>query len=309
MKVMVTGGSGIVGHCVIDELVTNGYTALNADVVKPADLSHSGTAGASTGAAMEMRQAWGDRVSFVRLDVTDFGQVVSGLEGCEAVVHLAAAPTNVGFIEEHVFATNTTSMWNVMRASEQLGVRKVVLGSSYNTLGMLGTSLFKGGALSPPGYFPIDEAHPTRAEEACSVSKWLGEQVADAFARRNPEMQIASMRFNGMWDDERLRELHAQPITDLKERAAAFWTYLHIRDAARACRLAIEAGWRGHERFLLNADDTILDTPTAEAIAQVYPGVPLLRPLEGFEAPIEAANAKRLLDWVPLYSWRDERFA
>ena len=141
------------------------------------------------------------------------------------------------------------------------------------------------------------------------MSKWVGEQVADAFERRNPDMQLATMRFNGMWDDDRMRELQANPVTDLNERASAFWTYLHIRDAARACRMAIEADWAGHQTFFLNAKDTMLDIPTAEAISKVYPSVPLRRPLEGFEAPIEIANARHYFAWEPLYSWRDPQFA
>ena len=309
MRVMVTGGSGMVGHYVISELVSHDYDVLNADLARHGDLSHSGTEGASREAAVSMRDEWGTKVHFIRLDVTVYGQVVSALEGCDAVVHLAAAPTNVGFIEEMVFATNATSMWNVMRAAEQLGVGKVVLGSSYNAIGALGTSVYSGGRLTPPEYFPIDEEHPTRAEEAYSVSKWVGEQVADAFARRDPDMQLASMRFNGMWDDQRLRDMHGRPIMDTGERAAAFWTYLHLEDAARACRMAIEADWKGHHRFFLNARDTILGMPTADAIAKVYPTVPMRRQLGEFEAPVETAIAKRLFDWEPLYSWRDERFA
>ena len=309
MKVMVTGGSGMLGHYVISELVSHDYHVLNADVARPGDLSHSGTGNASRETAVSMRDEWGTRVEFVRLDVTVYGQVVSALEGCAAVVHLAAAPTNVGFIEEVVFAGNTTSMWNVMRAAEQVGVSKVVLGSSYNAIGGLGTTIQRRGRLTPPDYFPIDEEHPTRVKDAYSVSKWVGEQVADAFARRDPDMQLASMRFNGMWDDGRMSELHASPIMDAGVRASSFWSYLHLKDAAHACRMAIEADWNGHHRFFLNARDTMLGMPTADAIAKVYPSVPMRRRLGEFEAPIETARAKRLFDWEPLYSWRDERFA
>ena len=43
MKVLVTGGSGIVGHYVIDELYKNGHTVINADVARMStNLGHSG---------------------------------------------------------------------------------------------------------------------------------------------------------------------------------------------------------------------------------------------------------------------------
>ena len=60
-----------------------------------------------------------------------------------------------------------------------------------------------------PCIFPIDEEHPTRAEDSYSQSKWLGEEMADGFCRRR-DMQIASMRFHALMDDERQADLRGQ---------------------------------------------------------------------------------------------------
>lgn len=309
MHVMVTGGSGIVGHYVIDELVHAGHTVVNADRVRPGDLSHSGTGGSRQKAA-QMREAWPSRPTFFEVDVRDYGQVISAMYGCDAVVHLAACPSNAFYTEETVFTTNVDSMWNVMHAAEQLGIQNVILGSSYNAVGAMGTSVRWGGAVKPVAYFPIDANSPTRSEEAYSVSKWVGEHVADAFARRNPQMRLSSMRFNGMWDDDRMRELHANPITDPMTRANGFWTYLHIRDAGIACRMAVESsGWTGHERMFLNADDTMIDIPTMDAIKEVYASAEVRETLEGFQAPVKTDRAREVLGWRPKYSWRDAQFA
>ena len=122
-------------------------------------------------------------------------------------------------------------------------------------------------------------------------------------------MSIASMRFNGMWNDARFHELAANPITDVWERCQGFWTYLHIKDAATACVMSIESeGWTGHHRFFLNADDTMIDVPTMDAISQVYPDVPVKQPLEGFSAPLSTENVKRFIGWSPEYSWRNPEF-
>ena len=46
MKVLVTGGSGIVGHYVIDELYKLGHEVINADKFRmTSNLGHSGTTG------------------------------------------------------------------------------------------------------------------------------------------------------------------------------------------------------------------------------------------------------------------------
>ena len=90
----------------------------------------------------------------------------------------------------------------------------------------------------------------------------------------------------------------------------AWWSKGLIKDAARACVMSVEStGWTGHHRFFLNADDTMIDVPTADAIAQVYPDVPVREPLEGFAAPLSTRNVKKLIGWTAEYSWRDERFA
>ena len=141
MKVLVTGGSGIVGHYVIDELIRNNHEVVNADKVRWGALSHSGTtATANADVALEMRKSWGELPTFFEVDVTDYGQVVSAMEGCEGVIHLAACPSAQYYTEEFVFFTNTTSMWNICRAAEQLNIKNVLLGSSYNSIGAMGTA-------------------------------------------------------------------------------------------------------------------------------------------------------------------------
>ena len=312
MKVLLTGGSGIVGHYVINELLENNHEVVNADKIRMGTLYHSGTtATANAHTAIKMRESWNKIPTFFEVDVTNYGQVISAMDGCQAVIHLAACPSAEHYTEEFVFFTNTTSIWNICRASEQLGIKKVVLGSSYNSIGAMGTAArWKSKEVKPPDYFPIDQYQGTRSEDPYSVAKWIGEQVGDAFERRNPQMSIASMRFNGMWDDTTFKNLHSNPISDPWERCQGFWTYLHIKDAATACRMAIESkGWIGHEKFFLNAKDTMITLDTMEAIKTVYPNVQIREKLQGHDAPIKIDLAKEKFGWTPKYSWRDKIFS
>jgi nucleoside-diphosphate-sugar epimerase len=113
-----------------------------------------------------------------------------------------------------------------------------------------------------------------------------------------------------MWDDGYFRELARNPISDVWTRCQGFWTYLHLKDAARACVMAVESdGWSGHHRMFLNADDTMITVPTMDALRTVYPKVPVKEPLEGFRAPISTEVARKVIGWRPLYSWRDPQFA
>ena len=128
--------------------------------------------------------------------------------------------------------------------------------------------------------------------------------VADGFARKRA-VQIASLRLHGLWDDARLEGLRKHPITDPSVRAKNFWGYIHLEDCARACRLALEAQWQGHEVLFANARDTVLSIPTSEALTRIYPNVPLRQEPDEFGAVISTAKAERLLNWEPLRSWRD----
>lgn len=313
MKILVTGGSGVVGHYVVDELYKFGHEVVNADSVRMGNLIHSGNTGrvVSKKDTVRLRRGWPSIPKFFQVDIADYGQVISAMDGCEGVISLASRPSAANYTEEDVTRTNVMSMWNVCRAAEQLKISRVVLGSSYNAVGAMGTAArWQPHQTKPPDYFPLDEGTGTRSEDPYSIAKWLGEEIGDAFTRRNDWMSIASMRFNGMWDDRYFSYLHAKPISDVWTRCQGFWTYLHIRDAARACVMAIEAkAWEGHRRLFLNAADTMIAVPTEAALKIVYPDTPMKCKLKDFEAPINCDAAKEVIGWEPLYSWRQEIFA
>ncbi len=277
MHVAVTGGSGRIGQYILSELLAYGYDVTNVDAVP--------------GAA---------DTRFQRVDTTDLGEVVAALKGVDALIHMAAIPAPTDDPEHVVFRVNMLSNWAVLEAAEIHEIPKAVMASSINALG----ASFSKTAV-PPRYFPVDEAHPTRAEDAYAQSKWLGEEMAEAFCRRR-EMQIASLRFHLLMSSDEQRaeqQLSISDPTDDRVRYKSFWGWTDRSDAARACRLALEADWRGHEAFFINADETVLAIPTREAIERGYPGVPMRRPLDGFESAIDNSKAKRMLGWTHDTRW------
>src|ERR1051326_6647455 len=144
--VVVTGGSGRAGAYVARELAEHGRRVRNVDLHGPREESPA---------------------TFYRADVTDFGQAIAALDGAEAVVHLAAIIHPLSDPAHVVFQTNVMSTWHVLQAAQQLKIPKLVLASSINAMGM-GYSREH----VPPLYLPVDEAHPTRAEDSYSLSKY-----------------------------------------------------------------------------------------------------------------------------------------
>ena len=216
---------------------------------------------------------------------------------------MAAIPNPRMAPEHEVFRVNMASNWNVLEAAEVLGIEKIVMASSVNAVG----AVFSKG-ITPRPYFPMDEDHPTFNEDSYSLSKWLGEEMAETFVRRRPgNVQIASMRFHGLMDRERQAAMNAQPARTgaFDSNAMHFWGWTDITEAARACVLAIEADFGGHEAFFINGEDTSADEPTEELIKKVYPEAEIRSAMPGNATAISVDKAKRLLGWNPKVTWRD----
>ncbi|MGH2882928.1 MAG: NAD-dependent epimerase/dehydratase family protein [Solirubrobacteraceae bacterium] len=282
-KIAVTGGSGKAGRAVVRDLHERGHQVLNIDVVPSPESSHPD-----------------DPIPFLKADVTDFGQALEALSGghtlpgIEAIVHLAAIPSPVHATSDQVFRTNITSTHAVFSAAARLGLPRVVWASSETTLGLP----FE----QPPDYAPVDEAH-VRPETSYALSKVLGEEMARQFHRwhgttiiglRFSNIMVRSdyERFPGFWDDPHLRKWN-------------LWGYVDARDVASAARQALAAEVDGAEVAIVAAADTVMTRPSADLMAEVFPGVPLRDGLSGTQTLLSIDRARQQLGFEPRHSWRD----
>jgi nucleoside-diphosphate-sugar epimerase len=81
------------------------------------------------------------------------------------------------------------------------------------------------------------------------------------------------------------------------------WGYVDARDVAQSCRLALEKDVTGAEACIVAAADTVMERPSAELMAEVYPDVPL-RDVSGTATLLSIQKARRLLGYEPAHSWR-----
>lgn len=236
-------------------------------------------------------------------DCNDFGQVMGALSGADiagkidAVVHLAGIPAP-GMAPDHVvFNVNFFSTYNVFSAAARLGIKRIVWGSSESILGVPFST--------PPAFAPIDETIPTRAEWSYSLTKKLGEQMADEFCRWHEELCIVSLRFSNVFTPSDYLQ-RAAIDADPSMRTYNLWSYVDARDAGEACRLALEAPLYGHERFNIAAADTVVDVPSAELMATYFPDVPLRASLDGNISLLSSALAGARIGYKPRHSWRNQ---
>ncbi len=289
MKIIVTGGAGRVGQLTISELLDHGHEVQSIDKlpvlesVCPSsviDLLH----------AEELAQAFERADGVIHLARKKFPYTSNGFDPASRTWK---TPDGLG--DAAIFSYNVTISYNVLAAAFAAGVRKLVMGSSLTIYGFYYPSQW-----SAPDYLPVDEDYPLRPQDPYSVSKLVVERACDAFARKS-DMQIASLRFAGICADfthQSLRERRKDPL----RWSGPLWTYIDVRDAALACRLALEADFAGHETFNICAPNTIMQMPTAELVAQYLPNAKLPTNTEGNWAGYDAAKSRRMLGFNPRYT-------
>lgn len=276
MDILVTGGSGLVGGFVLEELLQCGHTVTALDRVPP-------------------RRS----VRFVRADILRPGDLAWALEGQEAIIHLAAIPHPLHDPPHRVMETNVMGTFNVLEAAARAKVPKVVLASTDSTLGFVSaTHEFS------PQYLPIDERHPLKPQDPYGLSKAVDEELCRAYTRRYG-MTTICVRICFIWDTREVME-HRQWVENVETRSRGLWVYTDGRDAAQAFRLAAEAQGLEHEVVFAPADDGMSVIPTSELIERYFAAVPVdWAAVEGdYWSLICNRKAKELLGYRPQYSWR-----
>ncbi|WP_273844476.1 NAD-dependent epimerase/dehydratase family protein [Rubrobacter calidifluminis] len=275
-KVLVTGGSGKAGRAVVRELMEHGYEVLNADALPPREPASE----------------------FIRTDLTDLGQTIEVMSGCEGVVHLAAIPAPGLQPEGKTFENNTLSTYNVFSAAVALGVERVVWASSETTLGL-------PFEREKPAYAPIDEEHPLYPESSYALSKVISEEMARQMNRWSG-IPFVGLRFSNVMEPPHDYEIFPSFQDDPEIRRWNLWGYVDARDVAQSCRLGLEADISGAEAFIIAAADTVMERPSTELMAEVYPDVPLKREPAGNETLLSIEKARKVLGYEPRHSWREE---
>jgi len=154
-----------------------------------------------------------------------------------------------------------------------------------------------------PQYVPVDENHPLAPHDCYSLSKGLVEDIAKMFHRRTG-MQVVAMRFPWVIRPSELSDAVKNVNAHLAEYAPHFWTYVDVRDAATACRQAIEADNLGYDCFDITAADTIAERPTMDLLAEFAPGVEIREQIAGNNAAYTCRRAAQAFGYAPKWSWR-----
>jgi nucleoside-diphosphate-sugar epimerase len=285
--IIVTGGSGKLGRACIKDLMEHGYAVVSVDRVPPPGLTNPPRPG---------------QARFVQVDLTDFGQVMGTFSGVdnrveekvEAVVHLGAI-ASPGEAPDHViFEVNTIATYNVFEAARRLAIRNLVWASSETVYGI---PYPKG-----PLYVPLDEAIEA-PQWSYSLSKYIGEKLAEQFANWDPRTKIVGLRFSNVQEPHDY-EMFEGYDRNPEGRRFNLWTYIDVRDAAQAVRKAVEVNLRGAHVFGIANSNSVTSRPNDALLDEHFPKVSRKRPLKPNETLISIDKAREVLGYRPQFDWK-----
>ena len=265
------------GLQVIRELLHHGYQVLSLDRVSPPEAL-------CTSWLADLRRA---------------SDLYEALRSAGGIVHLGAYQAPNLAPDTEIFSNNITATYNVLRAAADLDVKRVVIASSIAAYGFLYAAHFWN-----PEYLPLDEAHPCTPKDPYGLSKRLGEEIASSFAAAH-ELTIASLRLAGINFDLSFQSF-PERWKDLEKRRNGFWSYIDVRDAAAACRLALNADFTGHQIFNVAAPTSGMREPTEELIRRFVPDLKQVKSgLTGNWSGLDSSKAQSVLGFRCHYLWQD----
>ncbi len=148
-KVLITGGSGVLGQALSNEMIKD-YDVLLLDTVKPKN-----------------------GFPWVKADMRRYEEVKKATEGCNMVMHVGAIHPWKKYADEEYLDINIKGTWNVLSAAQESGIKKVVYTSSIWARGHLPNT---------PDFFPIDERTKRPPNELYGLTKWVGEETCELFS-------------------------------------------------------------------------------------------------------------------------------
>ena len=301
-KILVTGADGFIGSHLTEALVRQGN-----DVRAFVLYNSFNSWGWLDSAAKDIRAG----LDVFAGDIRDPHGVRAAMQGCDAVLHLAAliAIPYSYHSPDTYFDTNVKRTVTVLQAARELGVGRVVHTS---TSEVYGTARF----------VPITEDHPLQGQSPYSASKIGADQLAYSFFASFDLPVVIARPFNTYGPRQSARAVVATVIGQIASGARKLKLgaihptrdFNYIADTVSAFIAALKSQQGAGEVINFGSNYEISIGDTVKLIAEVM-GVEVeieteqarLRPEKSEVERLWADNAKAkgMLDWSPAYAGRE----
>ena len=164
MRILVTGGAGFIGHHLVKRLIDDGDDVVVLDNLARGSFERPELAGAT----------------LIRGDIRDPQVCARSVEGCSAVIHLAAQSNVMGSQSDprRTFTTNVAGTWEAAQAARTAGVGHFIFASSREVYG-------------EPRHLPVRECEPLRPKNLYGATKAAAEALLSAVPAGSPAVSVA----------------------------------------------------------------------------------------------------------------------
>jgi nucleoside-diphosphate-sugar epimerase len=240
--VLVTGGAGYLGSVLVDELLARGHRVRVLD-----SLLH--------GSVSSLLLVWGhEGFEFVRGDIRESAARRAALEDVDTVVHLAAIVGDPACAREPKLARriNLEATQLLLAEARNTGVQRFLFASTCSNYGKMESADY---ATEDFDLRPVSLYAETKVAAELDVLAASGNSFATSCLRFATVYGTSPrMRFD-LTVNEFTRDLLL--TGDLVVYGEQFWRpYIHVRDAARATALALEAPVDDVAGEVFNVGDT-----------------------------------------------------
>jgi dTDP-glucose 4,6-dehydratase len=298
-KILVTGADGFIGSHLVESLVNQGYK------VKAFVLYNSFN---KWGWLDSLDKSVLSEIEVFAGDIRDPYGVKNAMEGCDAVLHLAALiaiPYSYHSPDTYI-DTNIKGTLNILQAARELKVKRVIHTS---TSEVYGTARF----------VPITEEHPLQGQSPYSASKIGADQLAFSFYA-SFELPVVTIRpFNTYGPRQSARAVIPTIITQLANGVESLKLgsvhptrdFNYVQDTVDGFIAALNAENIEGETINIGSNFEISVGDTAKVIAELmHKNISIemddvrLRPKDSEVERLWAENKKalKMLHWKPNYA-------
>ena len=170
-RILVTGGSGLIGSHVVDQLVLENPKEVIVFDKNVSELFNYRSQELDYGI-----------VKFVEGDITQIDEVVDAINGVDYVIHTASLLTREASKDlDRGFQVNFGGTFNLIQACVNAGVKKIVYSSSISIYG-------------DPLEEPMTEEHPFNITSMYGAGKISSEMLLKAY-KRTKKLDYISLRY------------------------------------------------------------------------------------------------------------------
>jgi len=229
MKVLVTGGAGFIGSHLADLLIETGHKVVVIDNL-------------SNGRLNNINHLLDNKnFKFHELDIINLDEIKPIFKNVDWVFHMAGMADIVPSIEspKKYYDCNVTGTFNVLEASREAGIKKIVYAASSSSYGI-------------PDNYPTAETADIRPQYPYALTKYMGEELVIHWSQTYKIPAISLRLFNVYGPRSRTtgaygavfgvflsQKIHNKPFTVVGDGTQTR-DFTYVTDVAKAFLKAVE---------------------------------------------------------------------